>query len=179
MKTLLRVITAAIVAASLVIFPALTLAASHSVTPSVVVSTPLGTTFHLDWASLAAAKADTGTAIFNLNEYKTTWSESSGINSSGAPVVTLTIVSTFAASIDSARSELHWGPTTSGPWIPSHTFTGSVGGANSTLVTATVPFKSLTFTAPVGGYLRYRKQNAYATTAGLIDDYVTVVRRRQ
>jgi len=162
---------------AVLILPTVGQAASHTAATIAQVGTPVGTTFFTDWSSLAAAKADTGTTYIDLNDpaFRNVvyW------NSSGVPLITLELSATFAALIDSTRLEIASGntPSASGTWITEYTFTGSTGGANATLLTAAIPKKRITFSPSLVGALRIRQQNCDATTAGLIDQFITALRR--
>ncbi len=176
-RSLIPKILTPLILSLILAFPAASLAASHTVTAVPVAESPVGTTYHLDFASLTAAGADTGTAYFDLVKERPRLGGIAGVNSSGQGVVTLTFNWTYATNIDSLRLQLDWGPTTSGPWTPTNTFTGSVGGANSTLLTATAPYVSVTVVPPSAGVLRIMARNMDATTSGLTDVYPTFVKR--
>jgi hypothetical protein len=150
-------------------------AATHTVTTIPEVGSPLGTTYHSDWSSLTLAKADTGTTYIDLND--PAFKGAIRVNSSGVPLLTLEISSTFAASIDSSRLEIASGNSIGGSFITEYSFTGSIGGANATLMTAAVPHKRITFSPSMVGVLRIRCQNNDAGTSGLIDTFITALRQ--
>lgn len=163
---------------ALVGLPAVAGAASHTVTPQVIAQSGTAITFKLDWSSLAAAGADTGTAVIDPKTYPTLFEKLTGVNTSGTGVITMVLSATFATNIDSCRSEVSFGTATGGSYVVAQTYSGSAGTLNGTLLTATVPFKTLTISPVLAGPIRIRTSNKDASTAGLIDQYITFIKHK-